>query len=82
MIGVGSVSSLSGSIIHTIHSVPPLSTQVPHELVIVRPGSKKVGGTRHPDFLAKFPTATVPAIDDDGFLLAECTAILRYMTTV
>eukprot|EP00035_Acanthoeca_spectabilis_P002594 m.88500 g.88500 ORF g.88500 m.88500 type:complete len:221 (-) comp11652_c0_seq1:997-1659(-) len=52
---------------------------VPFEVISARPGSNKPGGTRHPDYVAKFPTATIPAMDDGGFTLTESVAILRYL---
>jgi hypothetical protein len=53
-------------------------SQVPHELITAMPGSKKAGGTKSPEFLSKFPSGTVPAIDDQGFCLTESTAVLRW----
>ncbi len=48
----------------------------PFEFVKVEP---LAGGSRTPEFLSKFPLGHVPTIDDDGFLLAESTAILQYL---
>jgi glutathione S-transferase len=50
-----------------------------YEAVFTMPGQKKEGGTAHPDFLAKFPSGTVPSIEDDGFFLSESHAILTYL---
>jgi glutathione S-transferase len=37
------------------------------------------GGTREPSYLALNPNALVPTIEDDGFVLWESNAILRYL---
>lgn len=37
------------------------------------------GGTREPSYLAKNPNALIPTIEDDGFVLWESNAILRYL---
>jgi glutathione S-transferase len=37
------------------------------------------GGTREPAYLALNPNALVPTIEDDGFVLWESNAILRYL---
>jgi glutathione S-transferase len=50
-----------------------------YEMVMTMPGSRKEGGTGHPDYVTKFPSATVPALDDDGFYLTESNAILAYL---
>ena len=39
------------------------------------------GKTKEPAYLAKNPNALVPTIDDDGFVLWESNAILRYLAT-
>lgn len=37
------------------------------------------GGTRTPEYLAMNPNARIPTIDDDGFVLWESNAIIRYL---
>jgi glutathione S-transferase len=37
------------------------------------------GGYRSADWRARVPTGTIPAIEEDGFLLAESEAILEYL---
>jgi glutathione S-transferase len=37
------------------------------------------GDLRSPDYLAKNPNGKIPTIDDDGFVLWESAAILRYL---
>jgi glutathione S-transferase len=37
------------------------------------------GGTQAPEYLARNPNALVPTIEDDGFVLWESNAILRYL---
>jgi glutathione S-transferase len=37
------------------------------------------GDTRRDEFRSKFPTGLAPAIDDDGFCLAEGSAIMQYL---
>jgi glutathione S-transferase len=37
------------------------------------------GDTRKEEYKSKFPTALIPAIDDDGYCLAEGSAILQYL---
>ncbi|CAN5301600.1 glutathione S-transferase [soil metagenome] len=38
------------------------------------------GGTRDPEYLAMNPNALVPTISDDGFVLWESNAIVRYLS--
>ena len=51
------------------------------ELSLVNPGSSSEKGSRHPDYLAKFPTGTIPSMEDKetGFLLSESHAIMCYL---
>jgi glutathione S-transferase len=51
------------------------------ELVLTVPGSKDENGSRHPNYLSKFPNGTIPALEDpeSGFLLAESHAIMCYL---
>eukprot|EP00992_Anisonema_acinus_P009164 TRINITY_DN5353_c0_g1_i1.p1 TRINITY_DN5353_c0_g1~~TRINITY_DN5353_c0_g1_i1.p1 ORF type:complete len:230 (-),score=30.47 TRINITY_DN5353_c0_g1_i1:33-722(-) len=49
------------------------------DLRLTMPGSPRVGGTRHPDFLKLNPGGTVPCIDDDGVIVSEASAILCYL---
>jgi glutathione S-transferase len=58
-----------------------LYKQKPFELAMINPGSSSEGGSRHPDFLAKFPTGTIPSIEDKatGFVLSESHAIMCYL---
>jgi glutathione S-transferase len=51
-------------------------TKVPFEFIKVEP---LAGGTKKPDFLSKFPTAMVPALEDNGVFIAECSAIMQYI---
>ncbi len=37
------------------------------------------GGTKTPEYLAMNPNSLVPTIDDDGFILYESNAIVRYL---
>jgi glutathione S-transferase len=37
------------------------------------------GETRSPDYLAKNPNGRVPVLEEDGFVLWESLAILRYL---
>ena len=39
----------------------------------------KFGGNDTPEYLAKNPNGLVPVIDDDGFVLYESNAIVRYL---
>jgi glutathione S-transferase len=57
-----------------------LYKQKPFEFVMVNPGSSSKGGSRHPDYLAKFPTGTIPSIEnkETGFVLSESHAIMCY----
>jgi len=58
-----------------------LYKQKPFEMVLINPGSSSEGGSRHPDYLAKFPTGTIPSIEDKetGFVLSESHAIMSYL---
>ena len=58
-----------------------LYKQKPFEMVLINPGSSSEGGSRHPDYLAKFPTGTIPSIEDKetGFVLSESHAIMCYL---
>ena len=58
-----------------------LYKQKPFELVLVSPGSSSEGGSRHPDYLAKFPTGTIPGMEnkETGFVLSESHAIMCYL---
>lgn len=49
---------------------------IPYELKVV---NLAAGEQRQPDFLKINPYGKVPAIDDNGFKLAESNAILRYL---
>ena len=49
---------------------------VDYEFVPTLPHSTKKGGARHPDYLSICPTGSIPAINDDGFVLQESSAIL------
>lgn len=40
----------------------------------------KFGGNDTPEYLAMNPNGLVPTIDDDGFILYESNAIVRYLT--
>ena len=53
----------------------------PFELVLTSPGSASEGGSRHPDYLAKFPTGTIPGMEDKetGFVLSESHAMMCYL---
>jgi len=53
----------------------------PFELVLINPGSKGENGTRHPDYLAKNPSGTIPCLEepDSGFCLGEAHAIMPYL---
>jgi len=50
--------------------------QIPHEYHPVNLGA---GEHRKPEFLKINPIGKIPAIDDDGFKLAESNAIIRYL---
>ena len=58
-----------------------LLKQKKFELSLINPGSSSDGGSRHPDYLAKFPTGTIPSIEDKntGFVLSESHAIMGYL---
>ncbi len=51
------------------------------ELVLTNPGTTGDNGSRHPDYLARYPGATIPCLEetDTGFTLGEAHAILTYL---
>jgi len=51
------------------------------ELIITVPGSPAENGTRHPNYLEKYPNATIPGLEDpdSGYLLSESIAIMCYL---
>ena len=53
----------------------------PFELKLINPGSASEGGSRHTEYLDKFPTGTIPSFEDPetGFLLSESHAIMCYL---
>ena len=48
----------------------------PFEFIKVEP---LAGGTKKADFANKFPTRQIPTMDDEGFYLAESSAIMQYI---
>ena len=60
-----------------------LNKKLPFELVVTVPGSPKGNGTRDPDYMKKFPNATIPGLEepDTGFVLGESLAIMSYLCT-
>ena len=58
-----------------------LIKKFPFELKLTNPGSSSEGGSRHPDFLEKFPTGTIPSLEDPdtGFVISESHAIMCYL---
>src|SRR5262245_64889717 len=42
------------------------------------PVDPRIGETRTPDYLAKNPNGRVPTLEEDGFVLWESPAILKY----
>ena len=58
-----------------------LIKKIPFELKLINPGSSSEGGSRHPDYLRKFPTGTIPSLEDQatGFVLSESHAIMCYL---
>lgn len=55
-----------------------LARELDLELDIVSPDFMK-GELRSPEFLALNPNGKIPVLDDDGFVLWESAAILRYL---
>lgn len=53
-----------------------LLNNIPHQIKTVEPGKR---GTKQPDFQKINPLGKIPAIDDNGFLLGESEAIVRYL---
>ncbi len=55
--------------------------KMPFDLQLINPGSSSEGGSRHPNYLRKFPTGTIPSFEDldTGFLLSESHAIMSYL---
>ena len=58
-----------------------LIKKFPFELKLINPGSSSEGGSRHPDYLKKFPTGTIPSFEDPetGLLISESHAIMCYL---
>ncbi len=59
-----------------------LMKRLPFRMVLINPGSSGENGSRHPTFLAKNPSGTIPCIEepDSGFALGEAHAILSYLS--
>ena len=53
----------------------------PFELVLTNPGARGDNGSRHPDYLAKNPSGTIPCLEEveSGFTLGEAHAIMTYL---
>ena len=58
-----------------------LIKKFPFKLMLTNPGSSSEGGSRHPDYLKKFPTGTIPSLEDldTGFVISESHAIMCYL---
>lgn len=58
-----------------------LLKEQPFEMKLINPGHSGMGGSRHPDYLAKNPGGTIPCIEEphSGFTLGEAHAILTYL---
>ena len=58
-----------------------LIKKFPFKLMLTNPGSSSEGGSRHPDYLKKFPTGTIPSLEDldTGFSISESHAIMCYL---
>tara|TARA_B100000214_G_scaffold63798_2_gene42017 strand:- start:3040 stop:3789 length:750 start_codon:yes stop_codon:yes gene_type:complete len=58
-----------------------LIKEFPFDLKLINPGSSSEGGSRHPEYLKKFPTGTIPSFEDPetGFVLSESHAIMCYL---
>ena len=58
-----------------------LIKKFPFKLMLTNPGSSSEGGSRHPDYLQKFPTGTIPSLEDldTGFVISESHAIMCYL---
>jgi glutathione S-transferase len=54
---------------------------LPFQLIATNPGSKGENGSRHPSYLAKNPSGTIPCLEecDTGFTLGEGHAIMAYL---
>ena len=53
----------------------------PFQLVPTNPGSKGETGSRHPTYLVKNPSGTIPCLEetDTGYTLGEAHAIITYL---
>ncbi len=58
-----------------------LVKKLPFELVPTNPGSKGENGSKHPSFLEKNPSGTIPCLEepDTGYTLGEGHAIMAYL---
>lgn len=58
-----------------------LLQRTPFDLVLTNPGTTGENGSRHPDYLARYPGATIPCLEetDTGFTLGEAHAIMTYL---
>lgn len=58
-----------------------LQKEHPFQLVPTNPGSKGEKGSRHPSYLAKNPSGTIPCLEetDTGYALGEAHAIMAYL---
>ena len=58
-----------------------LYKKLPFEFILTVPGSSDDNGSRNPEYLAKFPSGTIPGFEDPetGFVLYESHAIMCYL---
>jgi len=56
-----------------------LANDLKYDLVMTMPGGKGENGTKNPKYIAKFPMATIPSLEDGDVYISESHAIMCYL---
>eukprot|EP00940_MAST-03C_sp_MAST-3C-sp2_P000917 g917.t1 len=56
-----------------------LANDLKYDLVMTMPGGKGENGTKNPKYIAKFPMATIPSLEDGDVYISESHAIMCHL---